>query len=682
MIVVYVHGNGNKVRADLLKRQWDQALFGRDAGDGSRMAYWAPLLHTEPLPDPEFDEIELPGGLAPEPAEALVAETVAEAPAQGELESYAREMAYTAEAVVEGEQQAPDESGAEVLPLPRAARLRIFEQLVKVTFNDVHAYFFRDYAERMRAVVRSAIAGIDEPFVVISHSLGTIIAYDVLREEASRSLQVPLLVTLGSPLGVREVQDLVAQPLQVPAGVGAWLNASDARDVVALDHTLRPEYAPPDSITDALVVNTSANHHGIREYLAAAAVRDPVLAILAGAQPESAQAESVSPAQEEQLNREHGGLLTDLGPTLRYDSRERYFADSAATFVENRFTAGPMANYHTRLLRSDGSVVASADGTLRLGFLGAGTYKDGRKVQDGDRLDGGPEPVADSRRRHAEDGADIIYGRVAPRRGGGIWLQYWLFYFNSAKGIPGIQSADGLLGAGLHQGDWELVQLGIPKAGLGSPEPVPDVAVLAAHDYAHKIAWKEVDREPDGSWAVYVGRGSHASFPKAGRWKGKKRGPFSFDVLDDFADGVGARRRPVVQAIRIGEPAWVGWPGAWGATKSKPIVGGGSPLGPWRQRPWGDPDALAADAKPWRENHVPAQELAAAPVPPPAVSVGRDGRDWTITIAMPEGTEESWAGTLTLASNGGSDAGPVLRVYDVSRPGPAPSIGDDGEDGA
>lgn len=59
MIVVYVHGNANKVRADLLERQWDRALFGRDVGEASRMAYWAP----GPLPDPEIDEMErLPAG--------------------------------------------------------------------------------------------------------------------------------------------------------------------------------------------------------------------------------------------------------------------------------------------------------------------------------------------------------------------------------------------------------------------------------------------------------------------------------------------------------------------------------------------------------------------------------------------------------------------------------------------
>ena len=53
--VVYVHGNGNKVREDLLKAQWDEALFGRLMCDRTRMAYWRPLRYPAPLPDPAFD---------------------------------------------------------------------------------------------------------------------------------------------------------------------------------------------------------------------------------------------------------------------------------------------------------------------------------------------------------------------------------------------------------------------------------------------------------------------------------------------------------------------------------------------------------------------------------------------------------------------------------------------------
>ena len=38
--VVYIHGIGNKPPADVLKCQWDRALFGVEQGDRSRMAYW------------------------------------------------------------------------------------------------------------------------------------------------------------------------------------------------------------------------------------------------------------------------------------------------------------------------------------------------------------------------------------------------------------------------------------------------------------------------------------------------------------------------------------------------------------------------------------------------------------------------------------------------------------------
>jgi len=677
MIVVYVHGNGNKVREELLKRQWDQALFGRDAGTASRMAYWAPVLHPTPLPDPDFDEVDLPPTLEEARAEAAPAEPPAE------LAAYASRMEYAAEALVEGEQREAAAGGEEVLPLPRAARIAIFKRLVGLTFRDVSAYFFGGHAERMRDVVRQTIADIEEPFVMVGHSLGSILAYDVLREDEQRSKELPLLVTIGSPLGVQEIQDLITAPLQVPAGARAWLNACDFRDVVALDHTIRPEYEPPERCTDIEVKNTSDNHHGAREYLSSSAVRDAVHDALGGGDGDGGggggglEAVAAPELSEQSLNEAHGHLLTLLRPAVVYDSRERYFADSAATFVENSFDRGPMAGYGTRLRRSDGTIIAGGDGTLELGFLGTRRYGDDQEVEDGDRLDPGPEPVADSRRMHEDDDlGDVIYGRVAARRGGGIWLQYWLFYFHSAKGIPGVQAADGLLGVGLHQGDWELVQLGIPADRVELDHPDPDIAILAAHDYAHFIDWQDADRNPDGALRVYVGRGSHATYPKPGRWKAKKRGPFRLGALGDIADAGGERRRPAVEVIRTGEPGWVGWPGIWGTTESKPILGGGSPRGPWRQRPWRDPDGFASDALAWTEHHVPSTEAVAAPALAPGVTVVREGAAWTLTIAVPPGTEETWLGTLTLASTGVDDADRLLWLYDVSWPGAAPAVGE------
>jgi len=301
--VVYVHGNGNKVRKELLKEEWDKALFGLDMGPESRMAYWASLCYATPLPDPEFDEAEqVPASplesaepTAVDPAELLV-ETLAEArvvvgTAPGlegetasdvdELNGWLQEMAYVADAVAEGEDQAGRPSGLEAFPLPRAARIAVFRALVKLTFKDVYAYFFGGFKEPMRACLRAELAGVTGPLVVISHSLGTIIAYDVLREPEQEAREVPLLVTAGSPLGVTEVQDLVVRALRVPGGVSAWRNVADGRDLVALDRTIRPEYAPQERCADFLVVNDSPNHHGIRQYLSQPPVREAVAALFA-----------------------------------------------------------------------------------------------------------------------------------------------------------------------------------------------------------------------------------------------------------------------------------------------------------------------------------------------------------------------------------------------------------------
>ncbi|MFF2403932.1 hypothetical protein [Streptomyces goshikiensis] len=321
--VVYVHGNGNKVREDLLKSQWDTALFGADMGAATRMAYWAPLRYPAPLSDAGDDPIdggagglggpvgfEAPDAPAAEPPDAFIARTLAEArldatlggaeglvpsapgatgdPAEAEaaLGDWLRDMTYLGDTLAEGESANTvpgSDAGLEALPLPRAARTAVFRLLVEHTFKDVHGYFFGGAGPAMREVFTRALDAVAVPdggaLVVLSHSLGTIIAYEALRE---RPRDVDLLVTVGSPLAITEIRDTLLQPPAVPAGVAAWCNASDPRDLVALDHTLRPEYAPVELVTDHLVTNDSGNHHGIREYLSTRPVRDPVRAVFDG----------------------------------------------------------------------------------------------------------------------------------------------------------------------------------------------------------------------------------------------------------------------------------------------------------------------------------------------------------------------------------------------------------------
>lgn len=310
--VVYVHGNGNQVREELLKSRWDEALFGVDMGGASRMAYWAAVRYPAPLPESRPDPLDGRGGIEDveesvlpgrEPPEEFVARTIAEArleagagahesvsstgvtaaaggdAAEAALGEWLREMTYLADALAggaDGEDPAPGTpSPLEALPLPRFARTSLFRRLVERTFKDVYAYFFEGAGPQIRDVVKRALDGGPDggPLVVLGHSLGTIAAYEVLREEQR---DVDLFVTVGSPLAITEIQDVLLKPPAVPGGVAAWCNASDPRDLVALDHTLRPEFAPTHLITDHLVSNSSENHHGLREYLTSKPVSDSV----------------------------------------------------------------------------------------------------------------------------------------------------------------------------------------------------------------------------------------------------------------------------------------------------------------------------------------------------------------------------------------------------------------------
>ena len=103
------------------------------------------------------------------------------------------------------------------------------------------------------------------PVVCVAHSLGTVVAFDILK--ARTDGRVPNLLTLGSPLGLNIVRKALA-PIGHPKVVGNWFNARDKRDVVAL-YPLTPEHFDIDpTVNDySAVRNRTANAHGISGYL-------------------------------------------------------------------------------------------------------------------------------------------------------------------------------------------------------------------------------------------------------------------------------------------------------------------------------------------------------------------------------------------------------------------------------
>lgn len=123
-----------------------------------------------------------------------------------------------------------------------------------------------------RVVVRDEINRIvageltEAPTVVVGHSLGSVVAYNVLRSD-QRGLRVPLYLTVGCPLGIRAIRDNLV-PLRFPQPVGAWYNAFDTRDVVALYPLDGANFPVTPAIENyGMVDNQTDNRHGIAGYL-------------------------------------------------------------------------------------------------------------------------------------------------------------------------------------------------------------------------------------------------------------------------------------------------------------------------------------------------------------------------------------------------------------------------------
>ncbi|MCP4003230.1 MAG: hypothetical protein GY725_03450 [bacterium] len=139
---------------------------------------------------------------------------------------------------------------------------------VALATNDVYQYLKNPAIRRqIDDGVRQAVSpGV--PTVMVSHSLGTVVAYNLAKAASqSGNWDLPLFVTLGSPLGVQTIRKSI-RPIAYPSCVGDWYNAMDERDIVAL-YPLTPDrfsVEPPiENKTD--VDNPTSNRHGISGYL-------------------------------------------------------------------------------------------------------------------------------------------------------------------------------------------------------------------------------------------------------------------------------------------------------------------------------------------------------------------------------------------------------------------------------
>lgn len=252
--VIYIHGIGNKPPAEVLRCQWDRALFGREMGERTRMAYW---VSRERYPSPEPGSCQdQDRGPALNQAEQRVLGALGVVPQLADLRQLAdtlagsdAERARLRQLLDEVQAAAPEAAGLHAQGPIDVLNRMLLKLISAALLQDVHDFFFvpARRAQMRESLLQRMRAG-GGPFVVVAHSQGSLIAYDVLREFEAEGCEVSLLLTLGSPLGLPVVRSMFKQwtgtpKLPFPACVKRWVNVAERRDPVALDDDLSDDIA-------------------------------------------------------------------------------------------------------------------------------------------------------------------------------------------------------------------------------------------------------------------------------------------------------------------------------------------------------------------------------------------------------------------------------------------------------
>ena len=198
-------------------------------------------------------------------------------------------------------------------------------------------------------------------------------------------------------------------------------------------------------------------------------------------------------------------------------------------------------------------------------------------------------------------GPPTAYGAVH-RRGSRIVVQYWLFApFNAwSPVVPAASDA-----WQVHEGDWEHVAIVLDARGR------PLQAGYAQHCGGVRIPWARVPLQRGTKRpVVYVGLGSHASYPRPGVhatdprcWRDPKVTVPIFTALGyrlvDHAGG-GARIGSL-RLVRLtpGSPPRTSFAGTWGEDRyvrlgEATFKDGAGPIGPTHKSAWRSPVATVA----------------------------------------------------------------------------------------
>ncbi len=285
--LIFVHGINNESYTPAeIQKEWSEALKSQLIGEGKkwwdnveiRTAYYANVLHSEEQSWKQDIEVTTRMSVdspASDYADDAIASMYLELQNAYNLdnETVAAELDY------EDEIAAVSRMAAGIHKKWLKAIARALEKVIPSAGNGLARTFLSQAAaylnkpgvfESINELVNDQVfhnLQSNEKTVVVSHSLGTIISYVLLRR-LQTSDKIPLFVTLGSPLGIKIVKDRINGPYIRPPSVSKWINGSDPEDFVALHPTLNEEtFGPANIINIESIENGYEDAHSISRYL-------------------------------------------------------------------------------------------------------------------------------------------------------------------------------------------------------------------------------------------------------------------------------------------------------------------------------------------------------------------------------------------------------------------------------
>lgn len=309
--ITFIHGIANKPEESALKKIWLKALSndplnnddGIDLGANgvtSSMIYWADVLYDKPdeiLQESVFDfeNIESVAEFQGEDPDMSWRENTTGSE-KTLIESLAQKWSFD---LLVNDDFMP--GGSEIstdlerIPIPWFIKRRMMKWLLR----DVHHYLFNtvnsprageEYKvqDEIRSRVLKKLKEVQtDKHIVVSHSMGTVIMYDCLRRVAECP-SIDGLITIGSPLGIDEVQDKFAPEWNRDNGFpdklkGPWINVYDKFDpVVGLDGNIANDYKRlgEEVIEVIKEQNEGAWRHNITNYLSRPKLRKALSILL------------------------------------------------------------------------------------------------------------------------------------------------------------------------------------------------------------------------------------------------------------------------------------------------------------------------------------------------------------------------------------------------------------------